>query len=527
METSRPSVRPAVLLAVVVVMAIAGRVQISWLERTTSYRGFRPRNGAEWTFLLVTFALAVASSLFAAVVTKRRVNRILAVLIASAVGGLITASYNTLPGIALGGSIGVVVAYSVAKWIVLAVITFIAAVLSGVVGGTTVLALTGNPGDGWHGPMAWSMSVLACVDGSLLLWRAWRFPTRFRWLRTCGNTVLLLALIAGQWLSLSVDTLRRVWWLGTAHDLCLIPRDESWLYRGVVGVRAFGGGKRVNDRQLETISGWQELWNLQLGGALITDSALVHIGRLRRVTYIGLNDTPITDDGVKALAGVVSLLQIDLRGTQISDRALVHLQSVPGLFTLRLNRTKVTDEGLVHLQGFSRLQELGLAGTCVRGAGLRHLVALPALNDLNLADTEVTDDDLALLAGKPIRTLDLSGTTITDVGIEQLNGVMWLKLARTGVSDQGLVALSQMRFLRLLDLTETQITDRGMAHLTTLGDLTHLQLAGTRITSAGLLALENLPNLHQIDVRRTAVRADELPLLRRRLPNLTVVGDED
>jgi len=50
-------------------------------------------------------------------------------------------------------------------------------------------------------------------------------------------------------------------------------------------------------------------------------------------------------------------------------------------------------------------------------------------------------------------------------------------------------------------------------------------LAGTSVTAKGLVQIEFLPNMSVVDVRRTAVTVVDLPLLRKKFPNVTITID--
>ena len=76
----------------------------------------------------------------------------------------------------------------------------------------------------------------------------------------------------------------------------------------------------------------------------------------------------------------------------------VFFESFKSLQYLYLNDTKVTDAGLKHLSELKALKELGLSSTKVTDAGLKHLVGLKALESLDLRDTKVTDAGLLHLA---------------------------------------------------------------------------------------------------------------------------------
>ena len=57
---------------------------------------------------------------------------------------------------------------------------------------------------------------------------------------------------------------------------------------------------------------------------------------------------------------------------------------------LGLNQTPVGDDGLEHLEGLTQLKSLYLDGTTVGDAGLQHLKGLAKLKILNLGQTKVS-----------------------------------------------------------------------------------------------------------------------------------------
>ncbi len=64
-----------------------------------------------------------------------------------------------------------------------------------------------------------------------------------------------------------------------------------------------------------------------------------------------------------------------------------------------------------------------------------------------------------------------------------------LNLAKTKVTDAGLVHLAKLTSLTVLDLNGTEITDAGLEHLKRLW-LRRLDVRDTRVTEAGAQMLE-------------------------------------
>jgi internalin A len=154
------------------------------------------------------------------------------------------------------------------------------------------------------------------------------------------------------------------------------------------------------------------------------------------------------------------------------------------------------------------LKTLILEGTSV--ADLSPLAGM-SLETLHLQDTPVTD--LSVLEGMPLKQLNLKGVAVSDVTPFSKMPLSTLWLLETGVSDiSPLSALS----LESLDLQDTMVSDlSALAHMTTLR---RLNIAGTEITdirpvtglkldriflspgeiNQGMDALRNIPSLGKI-----------------------------
>jgi serine/threonine protein kinase len=63
------------------------------------------------------------------------------------------------------------------------------------------------------------------------------------------------------------------------------------------------------------------------------------------LTYIDLNDKPVTDADLAVFKDCTSLAFLYLEGTQITDAGLVHLTNCKNLLSLYLERTSVTEKG--------------------------------------------------------------------------------------------------------------------------------------------------------------------------------------
>jgi hypothetical protein len=147
---------------------------------------------------------------------------------------------------------------------------------------------------------------------------------------------------------------------------------------------------------------------------------------------------------------------------------------------------------------------LVLSGTKVTDVGLEHLKGLTQLQSLNLRGTKVTDAGLVHLKGlTQLRELDLARSItilpdVTDAGLVHLKGLnqlQTLNLWGTKVSDDGLKHLKGLRQLQMLDLSGTKVSDAGLKHLKGMRQLQTLDLSRTKVTNAGIGKLKKaLPN---------------------------------
>ncbi|MEZ5304806.1 MAG: hypothetical protein R3F11_29785 [Verrucomicrobiales bacterium] len=105
-----------------------------------------------------------------------------------------------------------------------------------------------------------------------------------------------------------------------------------------------------NFAELEPIA--QNIFELDLTKAKISDADLAHIAKLTNLNKLELNRTSIGDAGLAHLAELGNLQQLNLYGTQVTDAGIVQLKTLKNLRRLFLYNTKVTAAGVDALQEF-------------------------------------------------------------------------------------------------------------------------------------------------------------------------------
>jgi hypothetical protein len=106
---------------------------------------------------------------------------------------------------------------------------------------------------------------------------------------------------------------------------------------------------------------------------LITDDALRHFWKCRRLEGLGLSETKITDAGLPLLGHCPNHTGLDLDKTAVNDSGLESLLKCPNLQRLSLAQTSVSNAGLVHLQKLKQLEYLDVRDTNVTEDGVARL----------------------------------------------------------------------------------------------------------------------------------------------------------
>ena len=293
----------------------------------------------------------------------------------------------------------------------------------------------------------------------------------------------------------------------------------------------------VTDAGLKELKGLSKLRTLHLG---VTDD-----GALRSLREVGLLHVLIQAqaEGGKRPASADDVILLNLQSTGVTEAGLKELKDLKNLQTLSLSRAQVTVDGLKELKGLTKLRTLNLEYPVTDGAlrslrevGLLH--ALPVAKAegagrpagpadvvrLNLNGNEVTAAGLKELKGLTnLRTLDLIGTRVTDVGeLKDLTNLQTLSVTNNQGTMSGLKELKGLTKLRTLNVAVTDealrsLREAGLLHAlsqaqaeggkrpTGPDDVIFLNLAGTSVTDVGLKELKNLKNLQTLILTGTQV----------------------
>lgn len=337
-----------------------------------------------------------------------------------------------------------------------------------------------------------------------------------RWLRFSLRTMLVLMVLT----SLALG------WLGNT----LIRVRQQ---REIVAEIEAAGGKILYEYQLQPREFGEDLTppGPKLLRMLLGDDAFAQVAWVQSCHD---GESRLTNQDLERLHELPALWNLDLHGAGISDKGVDQIKRLAGLKWLSLWETRVTGQGLARLSTLDKLEYLGLSGdsvtddtlqgvsklsqldtvmlgrTAVTSAGLSHIAALSNLKDLRIYQVSGVDND-GLRHVSQLRTIERFhcwGTSVSDDGLVHLRGLNRLRelwLCNMPVGDSGAQHLEGLTSLKWLSLSGTMVGDQGLVHLRRLRELEHLDLGWTQITDEGMPHLAELVQLRKLVINSTAV----------------------
>jgi Leucine-rich repeat (LRR) protein len=225
-----------------------------------------------------------------------------------------------------------------------------------------------------------------------------------------------------------------------------------------------------------------------------------------------LGDTHCTDLGVLALSSL-PLQTFYYSGsrwwagsglTNYGARLLGALSSLRKVvFTLCEG---VTDAGVSALVANTHLEHVGLSGCSITDVGMQAIATLSHLHTLDASTCDnVTDAGVMMLTHlKHLSDLDVTLCDVTDASVIALAplslGLRRLELSHVHeITDVSTVCLSTFTALLHLSLSGSNVTDAGVQNLAGLLSLQTLRLTYCRkLTDASLIVVSGLCNLERV-----------------------------
>ncbi|MDZ4402556.1 protein kinase [Prosthecobacter sp.] len=226
----------------------------------------------------------------------------------------------------------------------------------------------------------------------------------------------------------------------------------------------------------------------------VTKPAEIPAGRfdIIELTFERLNSVlpPAKDADFAAFNGLRDLRRVHFRPMHngLSDAAFAFLANNSELTNLNFEGANaLTDEVLTHIAGLKKLDYLAIQyADSFTGKGLDKIAGASSITNLEFLASGITDEGMkAISTFKKLQAVRLTSPKITAAGfaaLTHLKTLVTLTLNGSTFDDEAASVIVTMPNLTNLDLSSTKITDAGLVKLKSLKKLTSLSLAGTTVT---------------------------------------------
>ncbi len=196
------------------------------------------------------------------------------------------------------------------------------------------------------------------------------------------------------------------------------------------------------------------------------------------------------DADFAALNGLRDLRRVHFRPMHngLSDAAFAFLANNSELTNLNFEGANaLTDGVLTHIAGLKKLDYLAIQyAESFTGQGFDKIAGAASITNLELMGSGITDEGMrAVSTFKKLQSFRTTSPKITAAGfaaLTSLKTLVSLTLNGTAFDDEGASAIAGIPNLSNLDISATKITDTGLAKLKSLKKLTSLNLGGTAVT---------------------------------------------
>lgn len=159
------------------------------------------------------------------------------------------------------------------------------------------------------------------------------------------------------------------------------------------------------------------------------------------------------------------------------------------------------------------IQHLILNHSMVDGKGLKYLTEMPLVS-LHLEGLPIVDSDIKTLASiRSLQSLNLGRSNVTGVGLDSLKNLVYLKVSRTDLNDEGLQAILRMNKLESLTLSASQCSTSGIKRFFEEMRLKRLTIFGNDIKPGLLTSLRKSRTLEHFEFDGRNVSAKDIQAL--------------
>lgn len=190
--------------------------------------------------------------------------------------------------------------------------------------------------------------------------------------------------------------------------------------------------------------------------------------------------------------------QLGGSATWVDNHACSMLPARRRCTKLAFHNCSLKGKDLMFFADFPNLRSLQLSGTRVTDSQMEAVSRIHSLEFVNVGKTEVTDIGLSRLADcKRLRQLLFANTQVTGTAFKRLALLPALEEVNADwgvLDDEALGWLGQIETLRIVYVSGKLITDRGIVRLCRASNLQDVTVVA-KITETGLNAILALPHL--------------------------------
>ncbi|MBC8290421.1 MAG: hypothetical protein H8E37_08900 [Planctomycetes bacterium] len=176
-----------------------------------------------------------------------------------------------------------------------------------------------------------------------------------------------------------------------------------------------------------------QLESIDLSATSVTNRGAVKLKRLKKLRYLRLANTRITQGGCAWLKNLAdSLDTLDLGGTRIVDSDCKSIAAAPKIRYLNVSMTGITDDGVNDLAGLVKMEGINLNGTAITEKSLVVLGKWPHLREAKLACTNIPFADIKrFLKESSVSIVTVDKSTMKDLSAVNKDGRRVLVLYET------------------------------------------------------------------------------------------------
>jgi len=229
-------------------------------------------------------------------------------------------------------------------------------------------------------------------------------------------------------------------------------------------LRSCDGLSVVLNKKLKELS---DLAELRVVSSVFSIESARAVSACSSITTLSFRDSTLISGALSTLVPLKKVIALDLEGAKCDYDELKSIVDFRRLEFLSLRKTVVDDEFVKSLSVL-RIRSLWLSGTSVTNRAALSLSQMRNLDHIDLASTPINDDGVnMLLTFLSVGKLCLSNTSISDKCVEVLiaSRIADLDVSYTKLSYQALFKLSSCEELLHLTLSEGELDHTGPSAL--------------------------------------------------------------